>query len=307
MSADQREDAPDLVDDALGGLVGQQPGDLETGAHEMQRQQAFAANAPNDQIHLHDRGKSMFARVGQIVPVRPPFPTLGVQFVLLAFSLSWLYTAGAALVCAQRRKQSAGLEVAVDRSFAYRQTHALFQDRMVDRLSLHYAGRDDAVEPCELFLFDVRALAFLPKRVVVGLVGLLGVVDESRQNALVLLGAAVADERRVEYRRAAFLDVARTALRSGASRPVRTQVPVFATVVDAPVSGLVARPASPLDFSCHGSRRLADSSGDGLDRLVSFEPDLDCYPLIECQVFSHARSPLLKLWETPIVPQGLPE
>jgi len=63
----------------------------------MQRQKAFASNAPNDQIHLHDRRKRVFERVVQIVFACPPLPALGVRFVLLAFALSRLETTGVAV------------------------------------------------------------------------------------------------------------------------------------------------------------------------------------------------------------------
>ena len=82
----------------------------------------------------------------------------GVLLLFLALVLAGLEPAGATQVAASGREQVPGPEVAVDRALAHRQVFALLRDRVMDRLALDHAWRDDAVEPLEFVGPDVHAL-----------------------------------------------------------------------------------------------------------------------------------------------------
>ena len=81
----------------------------------------------------------------------------------------------------------------------------------------------------------------------------------------------------------------------------------WAPAVGSSVLALVAAFAALLDLARHGPRRLADHSGDGLDRRVAFQLDLDRDPLVERQVFAHVVLLVLVVDGPPIIAQGLPE
>ena len=308
-----RVESVERGDDAGRALVGDEDADHEARPEPVERHEADAAGASDEEVHVDGPDAGMLREESPVVAVGAAHVAAGLDLVLVLAREGLARADHArALEVAALRGEDAVVDVALDGALVARQLRLAGDADVVDGLPRPDLRGHDSVDELALPRLEGRALPALAQDPAVVLVRVCGDVEELAPVASPLVGAAVAHLGRAQeaLRAVDVLDlpaepVAVAVAAPGAWRALGGAVSAdpgeFAVL---PADALVRAPVAPLeglvgvfaDLPRDGRQAHADLLRDGPCGLLGREAELDAAPLGAVHLllsFFHLVIPLL--------------
>ena len=297
----------------LRALAGDENGDHERRRGPMERQEAFPADAPDDEVHEHDGvpGVSFAEGLVRLVVASDVAALFDLVRVVARLCLALAHHARALHVAALGGEQPV-VEVTRQRAFVLVESPGARDADVVHGLSGLDGRRDDRVQAFAFAFGEGRAPARLGEKRDIAFLRAAGDVEVFAHVAPLLVGAAVADLAGADEPLSAADALALVAQRvapveaaDGAAHATALRVPAQArdlavlpvdALVRAQLRSLVARVGVFCHFAGHRGRAVSGLPGDELEGLARPQPGLDFRPVHGRHVFfafDHVGDPFL--------------